>query len=234
MMAPVVLRATGLTKTFHVAGQPLTVLNDVDVTVTAGESVAIVGPSGSGKSTFLGIAAGLDQPTSGEAELVGKALGGLSEDQRAAIRRDHVGFVFQAFQLIPTLTAFENVLAPADLAGKQADQRALDLLKQVGLSERLHHYPKQLSGGEQQRVAIARAFINEPDILFADEPTGNLDSTTGQAIEDMLFALNASHGTTLIVVTHNHELALRADRTVVFRSGRVVACADDNPKGAAQ
>lgn len=212
-----------VTKTYHSGPRPLTVLHAVSLRVEVGQTVSIVGPSGSGKTTLLGLAAGLDQPTSGEVHLCGQALGRLSEDARAAVRNAQVGFVFQSFQLIPTLTAVENVMVPAELQGARgARARAQELLAQVGLADRLHHYPSQLSGGEQQRVALARAFINRPSILFADEPTGNLDADTGSAIEALLFDLNRDAGTTLVLVTHNAELAARTGRIVRLRGGEVV------------
>jgi putative ABC transport system ATP-binding protein len=218
----VVLEAVGLTKTFRSGSRVLTVLDDVSLELTDGDTCAIVGPSGSGKTTLLGLFAGLDEPTSGLVRLCGENLVRLSEDDRALLRNRSVGFVFQTFRLIPTLTAAENVMVPAELAGERdAADRALHLLDQVGLRDRVDHYPVQLSGGEQQRVALARAFINQPRILFADEPTGNLDADTGQAIEDLIFDLNRSRGTTLVLVTHDPELAGRTDRVVRLRAGRV-------------
>jgi len=232
-----ILQTTQLTKSFQSGSQQLTVLEDVDLTVEAGSVMSIVGPSGSGKTTLLGLCAGLDVPTSGEVTLCGQSLGSLDEDDRAALRNQHVGFVFQTFQLIPTLTALENVMVPAELRGsRNVRARAEELLDQVGLGDRLTHYPVQLSGGEQQRVAIARAFINRPEILFADEPTGNLDAETGAVIEDLLFALNDEAGTTLVLVTHDLELAEKTHRVVRLRAGRVdgiderAPIADTTPK----
>lgn len=207
---------------------PLHVLDGVDFSVDSGEVVAVLGPSGSGKTTLLGLLAGLDRPSEGSVALDGVSLDGLSEDERAAFRSQHVGFVFQSFQLIATLTALENVLVPLELlpearrpAPEAARQRARDLLVRVGLGDRLDHHPPQLSGGEQQRVGIARAFANEPRILFADEPTGNLDRETGHEVVELLFELNRELGTTLVVVTHDPELAQRAGRVVHLAAGRV-------------
>jgi len=209
-------------------GPPLSVLTSIDLEVAAAESVAVLGPSGSGKTTLLGLLAGLDRPTDGTVALDGIDLDPLSEDQRGALRAERVGFVFQNFQLLSTLTAFENVLVPLELlpAGRSptpadAEVRARGLLARVGLADRLDHYPTQLSGGEQQRVAIARAFANEPRVLFADEPTGNLDRETGREIIDLLFELNRQTGTTLVIVTHDLDLARRADRIVHLDAGRV-------------
>ena len=200
-------------------------LHDVDLDVAAGESLAIVGPSGSGKTTLLGLLAGLDRPSHGQVSLLGTDLASLDEDGRAAFRARHIGFVFQTFQLIPTLTARENVLVPMELSGKlpaaERAARAVDLLHRVGLGDRLEHYPAQLSGGEQQRVALARAFANEPAILFADEPTGNLDADTGALVIELLMRLNAEAGTTLVLVTHDLELAGRTARRMRLAGGRV-------------
>jgi putative ABC transport system ATP-binding protein len=207
---------------------PLTVLGGVDLDVADGEVVAVLGPSGSGKTTLLGLLAGLDRPSEGAVTLDGVALATLSEDQRAALRAERVGFVFQSFQLLPTLTALENVLVPLELLPAErrpgpleAERRARDLLDRVGLGDRALHHPPQLSGGEQQRVGIARAFANEPRILFADEPTGNLDRETGAEVVELLLALNREQGTTLVVVTHDEELARRATRIVHLAGGRV-------------
>lgn len=219
-----VLQVSGLTKTYRSGDSTITVLDQVSFVLSEGETCAVVGPSGSGKTTLLGLAAGLDRPTSGSVELCGTDLGPLHEDERAALRSRCVGFIFQTFQLIPTLTAVENVVVPAELRGvRDALPRAQTLLRQVGLGERQHHYPAQLSGGEQQRVAIARAFVNRPPILFADEPTGNLDAETGAHIESLLFELNATAGTALVVVTHDVQLARRAGRVIRLQGGRVVA-----------
>ena len=213
----------GLTKEFPSGTQRLTVLRDVSFEIADGSFVAIVGPSGSGKTTLLGLLAGLDTPTRGEVYLDSKPLHGMSEDGRARLRGDKVGFVFQSFQLIPTLTAVENVAVPLELRGDAgAASRAAELLKRVGLAERLDHYPSQLSGGEQQRVAIARAFANRPKVLFADEPTGNLDGTTGQRIVDLLEELNAAERTTVVLVTHDLALAGRAGRIIRLSDGTIV------------
>ncbi|MEM1093036.1 MAG: ABC transporter ATP-binding protein [Bacteroidota bacterium] len=219
-----VLRIAGLTKTYRSGNRALTVLNDVSFDVYPGETCAIVGPSGSGKTTLLGLSAGLDRPSGGTVEIAGIDLGPMNEDERAAVRNQHVGFVFQSFQLIPTLTAQENVMVPAELRGdRTAGPRAVELLTQVGLGDRTDHYPTQLSGGEQQRVALARAFINAPRILFADEPTGNLDADTSAAVENLLFDLNRTAGTTLVVVTHDLDLAHKTDRIIRLRGGEVVS-----------
>jgi putative ABC transport system ATP-binding protein len=218
------LEARGLTKSYRRGNDTLTVVKDISFSLEAGASCAIVGPSGSGKTTLIGLCAGLDLPTAGEVLLDGVSLGTLDEDGRARVRNEIVGFVFQTFQLLPTLTALENVMVPLELrGGNHARDQAVDLLKRVGLGERLAHYPVQLSGGEQQRVAIARAFINRPKILFADEPTGNLDAETGKLIIENLFALNAEAGTTLVLVTHDLELAQRAQRVIRLKGGAVVA-----------
>jgi putative ABC transport system ATP-binding protein len=210
--------------------RPLTVLEHVDLELRDGEAVAILGPSGSGKTTLLGLLAGLDQPSEGEVHLEGQCLAALDEDARAALRAERVGFVFQTFQLLPTLTALENVLVPLELlpgrrslSAAAADRRARELLARVGLAARLDHYPAQLSGGEQQRVGIARAFANEPRVLFADEPTGNLDRETGLEIADLLFDLNRELGTTLVIVTHDLALAQRAGRVIRLEAGRIAA-----------
>ncbi len=218
-----VLSLDKISKTFSSGSRSLEVLKQSSFNARAGESIAVVGPSGSGKTTLLGICAGLDTPTSGEIKLNGVSLGELSEDQRSGIRNRFVGFVFQNFQLLPTLTALENVMVPLELRGEgDVESEAKDLLKKVGLGERVDHYPVQLSGGEQQRVAIARAFINRPRILFADEPTGNLDSDTSHSIVDLLFELNRKSGTTLILVTHDGELASKTDRVLRIDNGRVM------------
>ena len=217
-----VLRVEHLTKTYRSGERTLTVLRDVSLSVREGSRCAIVGPSGSGKTTLLGLCAGLDRPTSGSVALNGVALNDLNEDELAQIRNQYVGFVFQTFQLIPTLTAQENVAVPIELRGESgARRRAIELLNQVGLGERLDHYPAQLSGGEQQRVSLARAFINQPKILFADEPTGNLDGETAEKISDLLFELNEAAGTTLVLVTHNLELAQRTQRIISLKAGSI-------------
>jgi len=222
--------ARNLTQRYRRAGggPSLTVLEGVDLVVDEGEVVAVLGPSGSGKTTLLGLLAGLDRASAGDVSLDGVELRGLDEDARAALRAERVGFVFQSFQLISTLTALENVLVPLELlpgdrapAAAAADARARELLARVGLAARMDHYPAQLSGGEQQRVGIARAFAPQPRLLFADEPTGNLDRETGRAVADLLFDLNREEGTTLVIVTHDLELARRANRIVRLESGRV-------------
>ena len=218
-----ILEVRQLTKSYPNGGGVLTVVKDISFRVEAGSTCAIVGPSGSGKTTLLGLCAGLDQPTSGAVHLAGVHLGALDEDGRARVRNESVGFVFQNFQLLPTLTALENVMVPLELRGqKQVRDEAVRLLERVGLGERFTHYPTQLSGGEQQRVALARAFINRPKILFADEPTGNLDAETGHLVIENLFALNASLGTTLVLVTHDMELASRAQRVIRLKGGGLV------------
>ena len=219
--------AENLEQTYLSGGRPLTVLRDINLAIAPREFVAITGPSGSGKTTLLGLLAGLDQPTKGIVRLDGQDLGPLSEDARARLRAEKVGFVFQTFQLLPTLTALENVLVPIELRGDGAakkgggERAAKELLVRVGLGDRVHHYPAQLSGGEQQRVAIARAFANQPKILFADEPTGSLDAETGRTIIDLLVELNESAGTTLVLVTHDPALAERAGRVVRLAGGAV-------------
>jgi putative ABC transport system ATP-binding protein len=217
------LRCASLTKTYSSAGRPLTVLNNITLEVEPGAFVAIVGPSGSGKTTLLGLLAGLDRPTSGTVHLDGQEIGALDEDARARLRAEKIGFVFQSFQLIPTLTASENVRVPLELRGESAGPRATELLARVGLADRANHYPAQLSGGEQQRVALARAFSARPRVLFADEPTGNLDPVTGATIIDLMSELNRDLGTTLVLVTHDLDLAGRARRTVRLAGGRLIA-----------
>ena len=218
------LIARDLEKRYRSGDGALSVLRNVDLTIDSGEFVAILGPSGSGKTTLLGLLAGLDTPSSGSIRVAGQDLGTLSEDERARFRRDTVGFVFQSFQLIPSLTARENVQVPLELQGDDgAARRAGDLLGRVGLGDRLDHFPAQLSGGEQQRVALARAFVHSPRILFADEPTGNLDATTGQAIIGLMEDLNRETGTTLILVTHDLELAEHARRTIRLADGEIVS-----------
>ncbi|HEX2094436.1 MAG TPA: ABC transporter ATP-binding protein [Longimicrobiaceae bacterium] len=213
-----------LHKSYRSGGQSLAVLRDVSFSIAPGEFVAVVGPSGSGKTTLLGLMAGLDHPTRGTVRLDGTDLASLTEDGRARLRRERIGFVFQSFQLIPTLTARENVQVPLELGGRDGSgARADELLVRVGLGDRGHHYPAQLSGGEQQRVAVARAFVHSPGILFADEPTGNLDAATGHRIVELLTELNRELGTTLVLVTHDPDLASRAGRTIRLADGRVVS-----------
>ncbi|WP_441294592.1 ABC transporter ATP-binding protein [Gilvimarinus gilvus] len=217
------IQATELGKTVTTSAGDLTILKDINLRVVKGESLAITGASGSGKSTLLGLLAGLDVPSAGGVELAEIALNSLDEEGRAKVRADHVGFVFQSFQLLPGLTALENVMLPLELRGdRDAHDQASQYLQRVGLGERLSHYPPQLSGGEQQRVAIARAFACKPDILFADEPTGNLDSTTGHTINDLLFELNAEMGTTLVLITHEERLANRCARQVQLAAGELM------------
>jgi len=222
-MPQAVLRAVDLTKIVQSGDAPLTILDNVTFDVEAGASIAIVGASGSGKTTLLGLLAGLDRSTSGDVWLDGIALSSQGEDARAALRQRLLGFVFQSFQLLPALTALENVMMPLELAGgANATGRAREWLDRVGLSRRTSHYPKQLSGGEQQRVAIARAFAGEPKLLLADEPTGNLDAATGTDVADLMFRLNAEHGTTLVLVTHDSIIASRCHRRLSLASGRLV------------
>jgi putative ABC transport system ATP-binding protein len=225
-----VLKVEGLTKTYQSGDRDLRVLGEVSFSLAEGDTCSIIGPSGSGKTTLLGLCAGLDRPSSGRVFLNGQDLGLLSEEELARVRSQYVGFVFQTFQLIPTLTAIENVMVPAELrSDRAAGQRAKELLAQVGLRDRLKHYPTQLSGGEQQRVALARAFINRPQLLFADEPTGNLDMETSATVEELLFELNHENRTTLILVTHNPDLASRTNRTITLKGGEVVS---DRPNPA--
>ncbi|MEQ8519751.1 MAG: ABC transporter ATP-binding protein [Cytophagales bacterium] len=219
-----ILEVKDLSKTYQTGGQSLTVLNSINFEIKKGDTMSIVGPSGSGKTTLLGLCAGLDTPSTGSVSLAGIKLNDLSEDDRAYVRNQHVGFVFQNFQLLPTLSALENVSIPLELRGeKNTEARATELLSRVGLEERLHHYPNQLSGGEQQRVAIARAFMANPDILFADEPTGNLDEETAALITDLLFNLNKEIGTTLVMVTHNITLANFTNRILQLKGGDLVS-----------
>jgi putative ABC transport system ATP-binding protein len=218
-----VLEVKGLSKTYRSGNGALTVVKDISFSLGQGATCAILGPSGSGKTTLLSLCAGLDQPSAGEVRLDGVSLGALNEDGRARLRNERVGFVFQSFNLIPTLTAIENVMVPLELrGGANAREQAAALLQRVGLGERLTHYPAQLSGGEQQRVAVARAFINRPKILFADEPTGNLDADTGHIVIESLFALNTEAGTALLLVTHDPELAERAQRVIRLKGGVMV------------
>lgn len=218
------IQVSELEKIYPSGDSELTVLQGLEFRLEAGKSLAIVGPSGSGKTTLLGLCAGLDVPTRGSVQLFGTRLEALDEDGRAAFRSEHVGFVFQNFQLIPTLTALENVAVPLEIRGVSGSvERAKVLLEKVGLTKRLDHYPIQLSGGEQQRVALARAFINQPAILFADEPTGNLDGSNGSHIIDLLFELNAQQQTTLVLVTHDLGLAAKCDQQLSLQNGRIVA-----------
>ena len=221
-MSTSILQAENLTKIYRSAGRELMVLDNVSFSVGQGDSLAIIGPSGSGKTTLLGLCAGLDTATSGTLSLMGFKLNVMDEDDRAYLRNQYVGFVFQNFQLLSTLTALENVMVPLELRGsRDASSKAKELLARVGLGERSHHYPSQLSGGEQQRVAMARAFITDPKILFADEPTGNLDEENAQHITELLFGMNKEKGTTLVLVTHNLELAQRTRRILRMRGGRL-------------
>ncbi len=224
-----ILTVQNLTKSFQSGEYLLTVLNNVTFSIERGTSCAIIGPSGSGKTTLLGLCAGLDKPSSGNVLLNDSKISEMNEKELSGVRNEQIGFVFQTFQLISTLTALENVMVPIELRGvpyKDVEKLALDLLHQVGLKDRVHHYPNQLSGGEQQRVGIARAFIHQPKILFADEPTGNLDGETGLQIEQLLFDLNRDKGTTLIIVTHDRELAQKCDRIIELKSGEVIYDSD--------
>lgn len=223
-MNDLVLNIQDLQKSYETSNGTLSILENIGFSIRQGEVVSIVGPSGSGKTTLLGLCAGLDRPTAGQIALMGQALNEKTEDQKAQIRNQYIGFVFQNFQLIPTLTALENVMVPLELrADKTAKSEALKRIEEVGLLHRQGHYPAELSGGEQQRIAIARAFVTTPRILFADEPTGNLDDETGAAIEDLLFRLNKEHGTTLIIVTHDMELASKTERIIRLKSGKIAS-----------
>lgn len=227
-----ILSVNNLTKSFPSGDRTLTVLDHVSFSIEKSTSCAIVGPSGSGKTTLLGLCAGLDKPSSGSVILNNHEISSLTEQELSSIRNELIGFVFQSFQLISTLTALENVMVPIELRGvpyRQVEARALELLEQVGLKDRVHHYPNQLSGGEQQRVGLARAFIHRPDILFADEPTGNLDGETGQQIENLLFELNRAEGTTLIIVTHDRELAQKCDRIIELKNGKLESDSELTP-----
>ncbi len=224
-----ILNVHNLKKTYSSGSKNITVLHEINFAIEERETFAIVGPSGSGKTTLLGLCAGLDRPDSGTIDLCGTELSSLTEDERAILRNRNVGFVFQDFQLLPTLTALENVAVPLELQGaKNASEVGKDLLTKVGLGDRIHHYPSQLSGGEQQRVAVARAFSNNPSILFADEPTGNLDAETGEKVIELLFNLNKELGTTLVIVTHDLELAQKTQRILRLKGGKIV----DNPIAA--
>jgi putative ABC transport system ATP-binding protein len=219
-----ILNVNQLGKSYSSGSKKLTVLDAISFDIEEGDTFAIVGPSGSGKTTLLGLCAGLDEPDSGSIELCGTRINDLSEDQRALLRNREVGFIFQDFQLLPTLTALENVSVPLELQGvKEAGTQAMALLEKVGLADRSHHYPSQLSGGEQQRVALARAFSNRPSILFADEPTGNLDEETGEKVVKLLFELNEEAGTTLVIVTHDLDLAKRTQHILRLKGGKIAA-----------
>ncbi len=225
-----ILEVNQLRKTFTSGSKELTVLKHITFNIESGTSCAIVGPSGSGKTTLLGLCAGLDQPTEGSVILKGQNISAMDESDLSEVRNRQIGFVFQSFQLISTLTALENVMVPIELRGtpyREVEQKAINLLTEVGLADRLDHYPNQLSGGEQQRVGLARAFIHNPDILFADEPTGNLDGETGAQIEQLLFDLNEKQGTTLVIVTHDKTLAQKCDRTIELKNGRILS--DSSP-----
>lgn len=218
-----ILKINGLEKTYKSGSKQLTVLQNVSFDVEKGQTFSIVGPSGSGKTTLLGLCAGLDTPNAGTVELCGHDLNTLNEDERAQLRNEEVGFIFQDFQLLPTLTALENVSVPLELQGaKNATSRAKELLEKVGLGDRVDHYPSQLSGGEQQRVAVARAFSNKPSILFADEPTGNLDEETGEKVIQLLFNLNEEAGTTLVIITHDLDLAARTQQILRLKGGQIL------------
>lgn len=218
-----ILKITGVEKTYTSGNKQLTVLHDISFDVERGQTFSIVGPSGSGKTTLLGLCAGLDQPNAGTVELCGQNLNDLNEDQRAQLRNKEVGFIFQNFQLLPTLTALENVSVPLELQGnKEATHKSKILLEKVGLADRMHHYPSQLSGGEQQRVALARAFANSPSILFADEPTGNLDEETGEKVIQLLFDLNKENGTTLVIISHDLDLANRTQHILKLKGGKII------------
>ena len=222
MSSTPIIVVKGLGKTVSLGQESLTILEGIDLQVNTGETLALVGASGSGKSTLLGLLAGLDLPSEGDIEILGQSLVQLDEEGRARLRAEQVGFIFQSFLLLPTLSALENVMLPAELRGEtRCEPRARELLAAVGLSERLHHLPPRLSGGEQQRVAIARAFMTRPSLLLADEPTGNLDSKTGETVIELLFQLNREYGTTLVVVTHDHDLAQRCQRQLVMAAGRL-------------
>lgn len=223
-MSEIVLQAAGLTRSYVSGSKSLTVLDNVSFSVSKGESVSVVGPSGSGKTTLLGLCAGLDLPTSGDITLMGLPIHAMDEDDRAWMRNQSVGFIFQNFQLLPALTALENVMIPAELRKlPDARQRAEALLERVGLRDRMDHYPSQLSGGEQQRVAVARAFVTDPAIVFADEPTGNLDEANAEQITELLFTMNRERGTTLVVVTHNLELARMTGRIIEMKGGKIIS-----------
>jgi putative ABC transport system ATP-binding protein len=228
-----ILNISNVSKTYKSGERELTVLKEINFEISTGDTISIVGPSGSGKTTLLGLCAGLDSPSTGDIELSNQSLNLLNENERALLRNKDVGFIFQNFQLIPTLTALENVMIPLELQGdKNAKSIALNLLDRVGLKERSSHYPSQLSGGEQQRVSIARAFCNNPKILFADEPTGNLDDETGATIEALLFELNKEQNTTLVLVTHDLELARRTNRIIRLKGGKIISDTINHPQTA--
>lgn len=219
-----IIQSKDINKVYASEGKSLSVLNNINFEVEKGETLSIVGPSGSGKTTLLGLCAGLDAPSSGDIIINGVSMVGLDEDARAELRSKEIGFIFQNFQLIPTLTALENVMIPMELKNmSDIKNKAIELLERVGLADRKHHYPSQLSGGEQQRISLARAFGNQPSILFADEPTGNLDQDTAIQIENLLFTLNKQQGTTLVIVTHNAELAQKTNRIITIRGGKLVS-----------
>jgi len=226
------LRCDSITQTYLSGGHELTVLHDITLSLPAGGFLALVGPSGSGKTTLLGLLAGLDRPRSGQAWLDGVELGPLDEDARARLRAEKVGFVFQAYHLIPSLTALENVQVPLELLGRPAREAAREMLARVGLADRGHHYPSQLSGGEQQRVALARAFVHRPRVLFADEPTGSLDADNGAHVMDLMTQFNRELGTTLALATHDPALAARAGRVIVLAQGRLVSDSEREPEAA--
>ena len=222
-MASTILQLNQVSKNYKLGNTVIPILKNISFEINTGDTVSIVGPSGSGKTTLLGLCAGLDQNSEGTIILNGIKLNGLHEDQLAQVRNEHVGFVFQNFQLLPTLTALENVMVPMELRGiRNRKDKAITLLDRVGLSPRADHYPSQLSGGEQQRVSLARAFVNSPKILFADEPTGNLDAETSKVVEEMLFELNRESGTTLVIVTHDMELAAKTQRIIPIKGGTIV------------
>ena len=226
-----ILSVSDLKKTYKGVNRELVVLDDINFTIHKGEIVSIVGPSGSGKTTLLGLCAGLDTPTNGRIYLTGETISSMTENEKAAVRNKKIGFIFQNFQLLPTLTAIENVMIPLELQGRStgARDKAKELLSRVGLGDRLTHYPAQLSGGEQQRVSLARAFSNDPEVLFADEPTGNLDEETSEMVENLIFELNQEQGTTMIIVTHDLDLAHKTQRIIKLKGGRISSDQPTNP-----